>query len=244
MCWCDTGSWRRACLIVSTPLGHLCCRFWPVFTEWQERRLTLSWLRYSRTTLKRHVQSISWGGKCWLWAVVFWSVPAVSGRPACHASFSLHWRVGPRHRSSCGEHGTGAGAGCHSTQHHWHEVRAKTLFFISCHHVTSTRFNWFFYFNFFLHCFTSDDLEFPRSWLVPVIRDHVKNTHLGFFTSYFLPLASTLKQRGEKCVGAGVSVVLFFFFFSKDPFLLLQVRSWNKEDRNWRPKSTTLYSCR
>ncbi|XP_053188669.1 RRP12-like protein [Scomber japonicus] len=43
-----------------------------------------------------------------------------------------------------------------------------------------------------------DDLEFPRSWLVPVIRDHVKNTHLGFFNSYFLPLASTLKQRAEE----------------------------------------------
>ncbi|KAM8858593.1 RRP12-like protein isoform 2-T2 [Spinachia spinachia] len=43
-----------------------------------------------------------------------------------------------------------------------------------------------------------DDLEFPRSWLVPVIRDHVKNTHLGFFSSYFLPLASTLKQRAEE----------------------------------------------
>ncbi|XP_029377782.1 RRP12-like protein isoform X2 [Echeneis naucrates] len=43
-----------------------------------------------------------------------------------------------------------------------------------------------------------DDLEFPRSWLVPVIRDHVKNTHLGFFASYFLPLASTLKQRAEE----------------------------------------------
>lgn len=43
-----------------------------------------------------------------------------------------------------------------------------------------------------------DDLEFPRSWLVPVIRDHVKNTNLGFFNSYFLPLASTLKQRAEE----------------------------------------------
>ncbi|CAG6017279.1 unnamed protein product [Menidia menidia] len=43
-----------------------------------------------------------------------------------------------------------------------------------------------------------DDLEFPRSWLIPVIRDHVKNTNLGFFTSYFLPLASTLKQRAEE----------------------------------------------
>ncbi|XP_041645902.1 RRP12-like protein [Cheilinus undulatus] len=48
-----------------------------------------------------------------------------------------------------------------------------------------------------------DDLEFPRSWLVPVIRDHVKNTHLGFFTSYFLPLASTLKKRAEELEQAG-----------------------------------------
>ncbi|XP_022619336.1 RRP12-like protein [Seriola dumerili] len=49
----------------------------------------------------------------------------------------------------------------------------------------------------------NDDLEFPRSWLVPVIRDHVKNTHLGFFASYFLPLASTLKQRAEELEQAG-----------------------------------------
>uniref|UniRef100_A0A3B3U439 Ribosomal RNA processing 12 homolog n=1 Tax=Poecilia latipinna TaxID=48699 RepID=A0A3B3U439_9TELE len=44
----------------------------------------------------------------------------------------------------------------------------------------------------------NDDLEFPRSWLVPVIRDHVKNTRLGFFASYFLPLATTLWQRAEE----------------------------------------------
>lgn len=50
-----------------------------------------------------------------------------------------------------------------------------------------------------LFLFLSDDLEFPRSWLIPVIRDHVKNTRLAFFTSYFLPLASTLKKKG-KCV--------------------------------------------
>uniref|UniRef100_A0A671YHQ3 Ribosomal RNA processing 12 homolog n=1 Tax=Sparus aurata TaxID=8175 RepID=A0A671YHQ3_SPAAU len=48
-----------------------------------------------------------------------------------------------------------------------------------------------------------DDLEFPRSWLIPVIRDHVKNTHLGFFSTYFLPLASTLKQRAEELEQAG-----------------------------------------
>lgn len=42
----------------------------------------------------------------------------------------------------------------------------------------------------------SDDLEFPRSWLIPVIRDHVKNTQLAYFTSYFFPLANNLKQTG------------------------------------------------
>ncbi|XP_071769461.2 RRP12-like protein [Centroberyx gerrardi] len=48
-----------------------------------------------------------------------------------------------------------------------------------------------------------DDLEFPRSWLIPVIRDHVKNTHLAFFSSYFLPLATMLKQRAEQLEQAG-----------------------------------------
>ncbi|XP_068424787.1 RRP12-like protein [Clinocottus analis] len=48
-----------------------------------------------------------------------------------------------------------------------------------------------------------DDLEFPRSWLIPVIRDHVKNTRLGFFSSYFLPLASTLRQRADELEDPG-----------------------------------------
>ncbi|KPP75792.1 hypothetical protein Z043_104935 [Scleropages formosus] len=48
-----------------------------------------------------------------------------------------------------------------------------------------------------------DDMEFPRSWLIPVIRDNVKHTELAFFTSYFLPLATTLKQRAEELEAAG-----------------------------------------
>ncbi|XP_068923227.1 RRP12-like protein [Petaurus breviceps papuanus] len=43
-----------------------------------------------------------------------------------------------------------------------------------------------------------ESLDFPRSWLLPVIRDHVRNTRLGFFTSYFLPLAATLKNRATE----------------------------------------------
>lgn len=41
-----------------------------------------------------------------------------------------------------------------------------------------------------------ETLDFPRSWLLPVIRDHVRETRLGFFTAYFLPLATTLKTKG------------------------------------------------
>ncbi|KAL0965921.1 hypothetical protein UPYG_G00287950 [Umbra pygmaea] len=48
-----------------------------------------------------------------------------------------------------------------------------------------------------------DDLEFPQSWLIPVIRDHVKNTNLAYYTSYLLPLAFTLNQRAEEFEKAG-----------------------------------------
>ncbi|XP_051504404.1 RRP12-like protein [Myxocyprinus asiaticus] len=50
---------------------------------------------------------------------------------------------------------------------------------------------------------TDDDLEFPRSWLIPVIRDHVKNTQLAYFTSYFFPLATKLKQTAEELEQSG-----------------------------------------
>ncbi|XP_052468820.1 RRP12-like protein isoform X1 [Carassius gibelio] len=50
---------------------------------------------------------------------------------------------------------------------------------------------------------TDDDLEFPRSWLIPVIRDHVKNAQLAYFTSYFVPLANRLKQTGDELEQSG-----------------------------------------
>lgn len=43
-----------------------------------------------------------------------------------------------------------------------------------------------------------ENCNFPRSWLIPVIRDHVKNTELKFFASYFLPLAARLKNRATE----------------------------------------------
>uniref|UniRef100_A0A672G1Y3 Uncharacterized protein n=1 Tax=Salarias fasciatus TaxID=181472 RepID=A0A672G1Y3_SALFA len=64
-----------------------------------------------------------------------------------------------------------------------------------------------------------DDMEFPRSWLVPVIRDHVKNTCLGFFASHFLPLANTLKQRAEELEQAGQKL-------EAKVYLTLQLQIW------------------
>uniref|UniRef100_A0A8C3UG24 Ribosomal RNA processing 12 homolog n=1 Tax=Catharus ustulatus TaxID=91951 RepID=A0A8C3UG24_CATUS len=51
-----------------------------------------------------------------------------------------------------------------------------------------------------------ETLDFPRSWLLPVLRDNVQGAQLGFFTSYFLPLAAALKSRAQEFTQAGKNV--------------------------------------
>ncbi|NXG17389.1 RRP12 protein, partial [Grallaria varia] len=51
-----------------------------------------------------------------------------------------------------------------------------------------------------------ETLDFPRSWLLPVLRDYVQGARLSFFSSYFLPLAATLKNRALEFTQAGKSV--------------------------------------
>uniref|UniRef100_A0A2K5F4J6 Ribosomal RNA processing 12 homolog n=1 Tax=Aotus nancymaae TaxID=37293 RepID=A0A2K5F4J6_AOTNA len=53
---------------------------------------------------------------------------------------------------------------------------------------------------------SEETLDFPRSWLLPVIRDHVQETRLGFFTTYFLPLANILKSKAMDLAQAGHTV--------------------------------------
>ncbi|XP_059957439.1 RRP12-like protein [Mesoplodon densirostris] len=53
---------------------------------------------------------------------------------------------------------------------------------------------------------SEETLDFPRSWLLPVIRDHARETRLGFFTAYFLPLATTLKRKAMDLAQAGSTV--------------------------------------
>jgi len=39
------------------------------------------------------------------------------------------------------------------------------------------------------------DYEFKSSWLLPVLRENIRNTELGFFSEYFLPLAAKCLNR-------------------------------------------------
>ena len=40
--------------------------------------------------------------------------------------------------------------------------------------------------------------EFPRSWLLPVLRENVQKTKLIYFKSYFLPIATACYLRAQK----------------------------------------------
>ena len=43
-----------------------------------------------------------------------------------------------------------------------------------------------------------ETFEFPRSWLLPIMRENIQNTELAFFKSYFLPLAANCKARSNQ----------------------------------------------
>lgn len=71
--------------------------------------------------------------------------------------------------------------------------------------------------------FYRDNYEFPRSWLLPVIRDNLSDTELAFFTTYFLPLAAKLRTKCES--------KLFVYIISKCNAALLAFcsrRLWTK----------------
>ncbi|XP_070541212.1 RRP12-like protein [Ptychodera flava] len=48
-----------------------------------------------------------------------------------------------------------------------------------------------------------DNYDFPRSWLIPVLRDNTRETELQFFIRYFLPLAAKLKTRSLELQQSG-----------------------------------------
>ena len=85
----------------------------------------------------------------------------------------------------------------------------------------------------------SDDYNFPRSWMIPVIRDNVCNTELGFFASYFLPLAAKFRQRALEAtqtdnivVGKSYETLQYQMWtllpgFCNKPTDLAQVRWWS-----------------
>ncbi|XP_064601005.1 RRP12-like protein [Liolophura sinensis] len=52
----------------------------------------------------------------------------------------------------------------------------------------------------------SDNTDFPRSWLLPVLHGNIQNTELAYFTSYFLPLAAKFRTKAEELCRVGHSI--------------------------------------
>ena len=50
------------------------------------------------------------------------------------------------------------------------------------------------------------DLEFKSSWLLPILRENIRNTQLAFFTDYFLPLAARCQARSSQAGQAGDNI--------------------------------------
>lgn len=63
-------------------------------------------------------------------------------------------------------------------------------------------------------------LDFNRSWLLPILRDNIRNTDLAFFTSYFLPLAEVLHGRAQK-QDQGLAIVKTYELLEKQVWSLL-----------------------
>ncbi len=51
-----------------------------------------------------------------------------------------------------------------------------------------------------------ESLSFPRSWLLPVLRENVQKTELSFFVEYFLPLAEALREAANRCLSRSDAV--------------------------------------
>ncbi|KAK2163707.1 hypothetical protein LSH36_75g12086 [Paralvinella palmiformis] len=48
-----------------------------------------------------------------------------------------------------------------------------------------------------------DNYDFPHSWLLPLLREYIKETELSFFTKFFLPLAAKLQMRSLEFASDG-----------------------------------------
>ena len=49
--------------------------------------------------------------------------------------------------------------------------------------------------------------DFPRSWMLPVMKEHIERTELAYFTQAMLPLAAQLRSKGGY-MGTHLSVCL------------------------------------
>lgn len=48
-----------------------------------------------------------------------------------------------------------------------------------------------------VHLFFSKKCEFPRAWILSLMKDNIENAEVQFFVSHFLPQAAHLRERGK-----------------------------------------------
>ena len=62
--------------------------------------------------------------------------------------------------------------------------------------------------------------DFPRSWMLPVMKEHIERTELAYFTQAMLPLAAQLRTKGEY-TGTRLSLLISMFPLKDLDFSLL-----------------------
>ena len=55
--------------------------------------------------------------------------------------------------------------------------------------------------------------NFPRSWLLPVLKDNVKDTELKYFFDVMLPLSANLRTKGRFAIFKLVYFACLGFFY-------------------------------
>ena len=75
--------------------------------------------------------------------------------------------------------------------------------------------------------------NFPRSWLLPVLKDNVKDTELKYFFDVMLPLSANLRNKGNTEYVKNKKMLM----------LTLVVGQWGGAFMNIQPRRRPFYSC-
>ena len=72
------------------------------------------------------------------------------------------------------------------------------------------------------HLFFSNKCEFPRAWILSLMKDNIEYAEVQFFVSHFLPQAAHLRERGKivlNCMSSDSHVSRTAIAYSKNPHI-------------------------